>query len=82
MQAKPEDLARVHHIADPTRRVFAAMALSLDDGIGRVLATLRSQSLDDNTLVIFMTDHGADPDYGGSNGPLPDRFVQPSVEHN
>ncbi|MBI83020.1 MAG: N-acetylgalactosamine 6-sulfate sulfatase [Planctomycetaceae bacterium] len=70
MQAKPEDLARVGHVADPTRRVFAAMALSLDDGIGRVLATLRSQSLDDNTLVIFMTDHGADPDYGGSNGPL------------
>ena len=70
MQAKPEDLARVHDIEDPTRRVFAAMVLSLDDGIGRVLAALKKQGLEENTLVIFMTDHGGDPDYGGSNGPL------------
>jgi len=70
MQAKPTDLARVADIEDPTRRVFAAMTLSLDDGIGRVLQTLRERQLDGNTLVIFMTDHGGDPDYGGSNGPL------------
>ncbi len=70
MQAKPEDLARVSQIEDPTRRVFAAMTLSLDDGIGKVLATLEQQGLQDNTLVIFMTDNGGDPDYGGSSGPL------------
>ena len=70
MQAKPEDLARVHEIEDPTRRVFAAMVLSLDDGIGRVLAALKQRGLSDNTLVLFLTDHGGDPDYGGSSGPL------------
>jgi len=70
MQAKPEDLARAGNIQDPTRRVFAAMVLSLDDGIGRVLAALRQQGFEDNTLVIFMTDNGGDPDYGGSSGPL------------
>jgi len=70
MQAKPEDLARVHEIEDPTRRVFAAMVLSLDDGIGRVLAALKQRGLSDNTLVLFMTDNGGDPDYGGSSGPL------------
>ena len=70
MQAKPEDLARASQIEDPTRRVFAAMTLSLDDGIGKVLATLEQQGLRENTLVIFMTDNGGDPDYGGSSGPL------------
>ena len=70
MQAKPEDLARVSYIADPTRRVFAAMVMSLDDGIGRVLTALNRQGLEQDTLVIFMTDHGGDPDYGGGNGPL------------
>lgn len=70
MQAKPEDLTRVGHIEDPIRRVFAAMVLSLDDGIGRVLAALEQQELQEDTLVIFMTDNGGDPDYGGSSGPL------------
>jgi arylsulfatase A-like enzyme len=70
LQAKKEDLLRVRHIKDPVRRVFSAMVLSLDDGIGRFLAALNKQGLAKNTLVIFMTDHGADPDYGGSNGPL------------
>jgi len=70
MQAKPADLARVDHIDDPTRRVFGGMVVSLDDGIGRVLTALRRNGLDDNTLVIFMTDHGGDLDYGGNNGPL------------
>lgn len=70
MQAKPEDLARVSQIEDPTRRVFAAMTLSLDDGIGKVLATLEQRGLQDDTLVIFMTDNGGDPDYGGSSGAL------------
>jgi arylsulfatase A-like enzyme len=70
LQAKPEDLARVNRIEDPTRRVFAAMVLSLDDGIGRVLAVLRERGLEDNTLVVFMADNGGDPDYGGSSGPL------------
>ena len=70
MQAKPADLARVDHIDDPTRRVFGGMVVSLDDGIGRVLTSLRRNRLDDNTLVIFMTDHGGDLDYGGNNGPL------------
>ncbi|MBW3541905.1 MAG: sulfatase-like hydrolase/transferase, partial [Planctomycetes bacterium] len=70
LQARPEDLARVEDIEDPTRRVFAAMVRSLDDGIGRVLAALKERGIEENTLVVFMTDHGGDPDYGGANGPL------------
>ena len=70
LQPHPDDLARFQHINDPTRRKFAAKVASLDDGIGRVLETLEEQNLDESTLVIFMTDHGGDPNYGGSNIPF------------
>ena len=70
LQPHPSDLAALMHIKDPTRRKFAAMVASLDRGIGRVLGTLTSQGLDQSTLVIFMTDHGGDPNFGGDNQPF------------
>ncbi|MBT5705014.1 MAG: sulfatase-like hydrolase/transferase [Verrucomicrobia bacterium] len=70
LQPHPKDLARFQHIKDPTRRKFAAKVAALDDGIGRVLEALKEQNLDESTLVIFMTDHGGDPNFGGSNIPF------------
>jgi len=70
MQPPPNDLARVSYIEDPTRRKFAAKVVNLDDGIGRVLEAMDASGLKENTLVIFVTDHGGDPNYGGSNEPL------------
>jgi arylsulfatase A-like enzyme len=69
MQPSEQDLLRVKQIEDPIRRQFAAMVVTLDDGIGKVLQALDSKGLTDKTLVIFMTDNGGDPDYGGSNTP-------------
>lgn len=46
------------------------MVASLDDGIGRVLDTLKKRKLEQNTLVIFMTDNGGPTNYGASNKPL------------
>jgi len=69
MQARGSDLKRVGYIKDKVRREFAAMTVALDDGIGRVMSTLRNNGLDENTLVIFMTDHGGTYVYGGSNHP-------------
>ena len=69
LQPHPRDLARFAHISDPTRRKFAAKVAALDAGIGRVLGALESQGLAESTLVIFMTDHGGDPNFGGSNTP-------------
>lgn len=37
---------------------YAAMLESLDDGVGRVLHTLRELQLTENTLVIFTSDNG------------------------
>tara|TARA_B100000925_G_scaffold147861_1_gene110927 strand:- start:7463 stop:8836 length:1374 start_codon:yes stop_codon:yes gene_type:complete len=70
MQPQAAELKRVHFIEDKIRREFAAMTVSLDDGIGQVLDCLEENDLKENTLVIFLTDHGGDPTYGGSNLPL------------
>lgn len=70
MQAKAEDLKQVQHVEDPIRRQFAAMVKSLDDGVGKVLKALEDSGKADNTLVLFMSDNGADYKYGGSNKPF------------
>ncbi len=70
MQAQAKDLQRVDFITDKIRREFAAMVVSLDDGVGRITQSLDVLGLAQNTLLIFLTDHGGDPVYGGSNKPL------------
>jgi arylsulfatase A len=54
-----------------------AMVESMDDGIGKIIKTLKDLKLQENTLVIFTSDNGGYIDYktGGfenisSNGPL------------
>jgi arylsulfatase A-like enzyme len=70
LQPHPRDLERVKNIEDPSRRKYAAMVVSLDDGIGKVLDYLDRAGITENTLVIFMSDHGGDPNYAGNNGSL------------
>ncbi|TWT95592.1 sulfatase family protein [Neorhodopirellula pilleata] len=70
MQPQASDLKRTGEISDKIRREFAAMVVSLDDGVGRVMRTLETTGLSNDTLVVFLTDHGGDPVYGGNNEPL------------
>lgn len=70
MQPKLADLEKVRHIKDPLRRAFAAKVVGMDESIGVLMKTLDELAMTDDTLVIFMTDHGGDPKYGGSNRPL------------
>ncbi|MEM6690946.1 MAG: sulfatase-like hydrolase/transferase, partial [Planctomycetota bacterium] len=70
MQPKPSDLEKVDFIDDPLRRSFAAKVVGMDQSIGMVLAALKEAKQESNTLVIFMTDHGGAPEYGGSNTPF------------
>lgn len=58
LQAKKADYEALSHIQDHRLRVYAAMIKNLDDNIGRILATLKAEGLDENTLVIFTTDNG------------------------
>lgn len=72
LQPHPRDLDRVKFIKEPTRRKYAAKVVNLDDNIGRVLQAIDESGLRENTIVIFMTDHGGDPNYGGRNKPYRD----------
>jgi arylsulfatase A-like enzyme len=42
----------------------------LDWSMGEIFATLKKEGIDKNTLVIFSSDNGAAPSFGGSNLPL------------
>ncbi len=77
----PSDLVHKYRRRFPDRglfAIFAAMVDRLDQGIGRVLATLDELKISDNTLVIFTADNGPSAEitsYGPegadfSNGPL------------
>ena len=57
-QATAADYAALGAIKDPRTRVYGAMVRALDRGIGKVMAALRRQGLDRNTLVIFTNDNG------------------------
>jgi uncharacterized sulfatase len=64
LQASKEDYDALPQIPDHRRRVYAAMVRSVDRSVGRVLQTLKDEGLDQNTLVIFVSDNGA-PGYVG-----------------
>ena len=53
-----------------TRAVYTAMVARLDERIGDVLAALDTRGIADDTLLWFLSDNGANPKYGGDNGPL------------
>ena len=59
---------------DPKRRRYAAFTSSLDRRIGQVIDKIDSLGLRDNTLIIFLSDHGHSEEErtfggGGSAGP-------------
>ncbi len=57
-QAPQEYLDRFKRIEDENRRAYAAMISVMDDAIGKVVAALKNKGMDENTLVLFMSDNG------------------------
>jgi arylsulfatase A-like enzyme len=70
LQASKKYLDRYQHIKDKKRRTYAAMVSAVDDGVGNVLATLKEQGIDDNTLVVFLSDNGGAKNNASDNGQL------------
>ena len=61
IQAKDEVTAKYASVPKDKRQgmpAYAAMVESIDDSVGRVLATLEKLELTDNTVVIFTSDNG------------------------
>jgi arylsulfatase A-like enzyme len=57
-QAPQEYLDRYAHVADPSRRAYAAMITAMDAEIGRVLQALEKRGMRQDTLVVFQSDNG------------------------
>lgn len=70
LQAPARYLERTPAEASDGERVYAAMVMSLDDGIGRLTDYLRNTGQFDNTLIIFVSDNGCPSYVSCSNGPL------------
>jgi arylsulfatase A-like enzyme len=68
MQPEPSFRAQHHHIDDWNRRLYAANVASLDDKVGRILDCLQAQGLAEDTIVLFMSDHGHSDEPGGRGG--------------
>lgn len=69
-QAPPkwEEKFKALGLGNGKRGSYAAMVGCMDAGIGQMLAKLDSKRLSDNTLIIFVSDNGAED--AGSNAPL------------
>ncbi|WP_437221987.1 sulfatase family protein [Planctomicrobium sp. SH661] len=76
MEPKPEHLERFEHIEDLHRRSFLALLYGVDQEIGRLLATLAELQLEEETLVVFLSDNGGPTGHVRSNPKAPFQFGQ------
>lgn len=71
MHATRADLELFKHIKNEKRRKYCAMVHRLDVNVGRIMKTLQEQNLDENTLVVFLSDNGGPCDSNASiNAPF------------
>jgi len=64
----PERLAG-RTTAPANRRKLGGGIVSVDDQVGKLLAYLDKHKMRENTLIIFSSDNGANPNEGGSSAP-------------
>ncbi len=75
LQEEEKWLKPYTHIKNKSRRLFAASMSHMDDSVGRLIRTLEEEKLRENTLVIFLSDNGAQEkwaatfEYEGRHGP-------------
>ncbi len=75
LQEPPEWIEPYAHIPNKSRRLFAASMSHMDDGVGKLIRALEEEKLRDNTLVVFISDNGAQEkwaptfEYEGRHGP-------------
>lgn len=64
LQALKSDYDALPATLSHRERVYGAMVVSIDRSVGRIMAALKAEGLDENTLVVFTSDNGA-PGYIG-----------------
>ena len=59
--------------------VYAAMLDCMDQGIGRLIETLKKNGQYENTLILYLQDNGASAEIMGRNGPFVPRPDKPTL---
>jgi len=57
-QVPKEYFDRIKGVEDSVKRVYYGMIEALDDAVGRITEKLKSTGLDDNTVILFISDNG------------------------
>jgi arylsulfatase A-like enzyme len=70
MHATEKYLSRFPDIEDKKRKTYAAMVSAVDDGVGNVLRTLKDNGIEENTLIVFLSDNGGAHNNASQNTPL------------
>ncbi|XP_013190225.2 arylsulfatase B [Amyelois transitella] len=74
LQPPAESIAANAHIAHSARRLYAGQVTSLDKSVGQIVAVLAEKDILQNTIIVFVSDNGADSvghsQNFGSNVPL------------
>jgi arylsulfatase A-like enzyme len=78
LEAAEKYLDRFADIQDEKRRTYAAMVSAMDDAIGAVLQKLRSAAVEENTLIVFISDNGGPTSVNASSN-APFRGVKGEV---
>lgn len=71
LQALPEHVERFN-TGNPSRDIYLAMLVCMDEAIGRVLDALKRTGADGNTLIVFFSDNGGAKNNLANNGALRD----------
>jgi arylsulfatase A-like enzyme len=71
LQAPDADIKKFDS-GDPKRDTYLAMLLRMDEGIGRVVQTLKDEGVYDNTLIFYFSDNGGAKNNRSENLPLRD----------
>ncbi|KAG8183894.1 hypothetical protein JTE90_002463 [Oedothorax gibbosus] len=58
LQAPLNYIKRFAHIKDKKRRTFAAMVSVMDDSVKRIVGSLQSRNMLNNSIIVFTTDNG------------------------
>ncbi|QDT70278.1 Arylsulfatase precursor [Planctomycetes bacterium MalM25] len=69
---KPEWMEVNRHIEETDRQWYAAVVSHMDDCVGQLLHTLDETGQRDNTVVLFLSDNGAQVHHSGEQYPPPD----------
>ena len=70
LQVTSNYYAPLAHISDEARRIYAGMTSALDHGVGKILRAIRTEGLEENTIVVLLSDNGAGVADHTNNGPL------------